>query len=250
MFNIEMQELYKRSFYVIAEVRFQPNAGGQWNPNDFREFAAMHLSKEFETVFWYKDGKPIQGTPEVCFVGSKDWVGMRAYTNKGCADMFTAAIQLAEKLDDFFPGKPHAVKIQQFSDDAVNVEKGARYHISRFALPLSLTKGMDYASLLPMMPARGSTSAPMNEEWQEKIKHSIVSSLKEQLPALKNKHVVADFTNGANWGTPVSKKTNDGKSMLNFMARNLTISLNVMIHRPIQVGTLRSRGYGDLKRIV
>jgi hypothetical protein len=164
--------------------------------------------------------------------------------------MFTVAIELAEKLDEAFPGKPHAVKIQEFSDDAVNVEKGAKYTISRFALPLSLTKGMDYASLLPMMPARGTTSSPMNEEWQEKIKRSIVSGLKEQLPSLKDKHVVVDLPEGAHWGTPVSKKTNDGKSMLNFMARNLTISLNVMIHRPVQVGTLKSRGYGDLKRIV
>lgn len=236
---------------MIAEVRFIPNGGGTWYPTNFRDFVIKNVRDLPEIVLGYENGSPIQSKPDLVFIGSNRFVGMRAYTSEACVTMFESAVKIARALDVAFPGMPHQVKVVHRSD-AVEPLRYASYSISRLVLTSNFIEKHGYQELLLLAPRKGEAPAVLTDQWQELIAEFIRTRLEsdfsEELKGLLKVKVLAPMR----WCTPIAVK-NIGKSDKNrlaFAVRDIKIQLNALISHPVQIGALTSRGYGDLKRII
>lgn len=235
---------------MIAEVRFIPNGGGVWYPTSFRDFVIKNVRDLPEIVLGYENGSPVQSKPDLVFIGSNRFVGMRAYTSEACVTMFESAVKIARVLDVAFPGVPHQVKVVHHSE-AVEPLHYASYSISRLVLTSNFIEKHGYQELLLLAPKKGEAPAVLTDQWQELIAEFIRTRLENEFEELKG-NLKVKVLSPMRWSTPIAVK-NVGKSDKNrlaFAVRDIKVQLNALISSPIQIGALTSRGYGDLKRII
>lgn len=227
---------------MVIELRFKPHGGGVWFADTFRQFAARELQEgKHQDVFWRQDGKPRPGTPEIVFVGTKSWVGLRAYTASGGRAAALAAIDLARALDRCYPGAAHHVDILEFQD-GLDVDEWTLYSVRRLAIPRNKTRKHYDEWLRKGAPPEGSSKAPLDPSLHGVVTDVALAGLRERYPEAKwtvRPHGELMV------GTPV---TVGGE--LCFTVRDLSIWLPNRLRAPLQIGALRSRGFGDLRRIV
>lgn len=234
------------------EIRYRPNGGGNWMPDTFREFVAKQLGGDADPrVFWRgKDGKPLPGGARITFVGTQKWVGLRivgaSQSEDFRANSVTAlehANAIAIALDNQFGGL-HRPEIKS-GEHSVTERDYTRYHIRKLVLPRKLCR-RKREDLLAALPPRGSgEQRQVQPEYLEILKETILKGLREEFPEEKGL-----FLNGMKWnknemprwGAPLSVN-----GELVFNAIDLNFTLPVRIGGPVQVGALRSRGYGDIQ---
>jgi hypothetical protein len=216
-----------------TEIRFRPKGGGVWWGDNFREFAARAVGEAADSRVFARSNSPAQ----VTFVGSKTWVGIRAYGDVG---NHIAALDTAKAvgcaLDAHF-GAAHRAELLT-GEIEVTSERNARYSIRRLVLPRNRTR-KHFDEL--MKASRGHHPAP----------DFIVS----MLPDLVRDGIKEYLRDGAGisgirltdkpvMGTPIMVHGEPA-----FTVANLHFSTS-LITGPIQVGSLRARGYGDVRRIL
>lgn len=233
------------------EIRYRPNGGGDWMPDTFREFVAKQLDGAADPrLFWRtEDGKPLPGAPRITFVGTRKWVGLRI-VGSGSDEEFRAdsvaalkhANAIAVALDAQFGGL-HAPEIKS-GERSVTEKDYTRYHIRKLVLPRKLCR-RKREELIAALPPRGSgEQRQIQPEHLELIKDAILKSLKEEFPedaGLFFNGLKWSETEPPRWGTPLSVN-----GELVFNAIDLNFTLPVRLVGPVQVGALRSRGYGDI----
>jgi hypothetical protein len=196
-------------------------------------------------LFWRDaDGQPLPGTPTITFVGSKNWVGLRAVTDlHSRADRVIAlesALEIARCLDTEFGGQ-HALDVVQ-GERRLEPKTHTTYHIRKLAIPRKRTK-KEADALADLARTKG---VPLSEEHLALVKDVILSSLREAFPDEAMLLINSlTFSSSPVWGTPISVT-----GSLRFVAQDIHFALPHKIIGPVQVGSLRSRGFGDLRQPV
>jgi hypothetical protein len=233
------------------EARYRPNGGGVWSPDTFREFAAGHLDNADSRLFWSKEGKPNPGAPRITFIGSEKWCGIRVVGSPGKAGLdefrndsdiaLRHANQIAVALDKEFGGL-HAVDIVSGEHDVAE-KRYTKYHIRKLMLPRSKCRSMR-DELLKALPERGSKNrAEVQPAYLDLLEATILNGLKEEFPDKAGLFFNGfDWKEPPRWGVPLSVNGD-----LVFNAVDLVFSLPVRITGPVQVGSLRARGFGDIR---
>lgn len=229
-----------------TEIRFRPNGGGPWYPDAFRKFLASKLENRVSPrLFWRgEDGKPLPGSPDIVFIGSRNWVGLRAWADAAASSKpdaviaLESALEIARCLDAEFGGK-HALDIVQ-GERAIEPKNRAVYHIRKLALPRKRTlKEAD--ALADLARTKG---VPLGEAHLALAKEVILAGLRETFPDEAPLFINGlTFLSTPTWGTPVSLG-----GALNYIAQDIQFALPHRVVGPVQVGALRSRGFGDLRQ--
>lgn len=234
------------------EIRYRPNGGGEWMPDTFREFVAKQLDGAADPrLFWRgEDGKPLPGAPRITFVGTRKWVGLRIVgvdarepSENFRIDSIVAlkhANAIALAMDAQFGGL-HAPEIKS-GERSVTERDHTRYHIRKLVLPRKLCR-RKREQLLAALPPRGSgEQRQVQTEHLADLKEAILKGLKEEFP-----EEAGLFFNGLKWSEPPrwgAPLSINGELVFN--AIDLNFTLPVRLGGPVQVGALRSRGYGDI----
>lgn len=240
--------------FMWMEIRYRPNGGGAWMPDTFREFVAKHLDQAADPhLFWRgKDGNPLPGSPRITFAGTRKWVGLRIVGDgnkdghEGFRENSVIALQhanaIAVALDAAFGGL-HAPEIKS-GERSVKEQDYTSYHIRKLVLPRKKCRRMR-EQLLAALPPRGSKEQRhVQTEYLDELKKSILDGLREEFPdeaGLFFSGLRWSESEPPRWGTPLSIN-----GELVFNAIDLNFTLPVRLSGPVQVGALRSRGYGDI----
>lgn len=215
-----------------TEIRFRPRGGGVWWGDSFREFAARAVNDGPGSKSFERKNSPAR----ITFVGGKSWVGIRAY---GDTENHIAALDTAKAvgrdLDARFGGS-HRAEINS-GEIVLDLARLAHYRIRRLVLPRNRTR-KHFAELMKV----SREHLPVPELIAVQIPEIIREGINEYFPGGGVKFVRLD---GAPlMGTPVMVHGEPA-----FTVANLAFSTN-FITGPLQVGSLRARGYGDVRRVL
>lgn len=224
---------------MIHEVRFKPNGGGTWYANSLREFVAKHVkeSKEKERVLWYFNGSPINETPQITFIGSKNWVGIRAYNDEDAIAVYTVASQLAHCLDAAFDGPPHQVNLLRFAEKPSGNSKVMPYYINRLVLSTKLSSKLPKSLLSSIQNGDLTVDEATQEMVTNLINRHAKAFLGDDCP-----FIMLNKDTPMKWGTPIGIKGG-----LRFSLTGIHLLIKNDAFAPIQVGSLRTHGYGDIR---
>jgi hypothetical protein len=224
------------------ECRFRPNGGGLWSGDQFRKFVAAKIGSKNPRLFWRNEsGDPLHGVPFITFVGQKNWCGIRVIGDSTFARdaeiALSAASPIANALDDEFGGL-HTIEVMR-GKLRLDASSPTKYHIRRLALSRCLCRAKR-EEILRELP-RPVAQTAVKDEHLLMIESVIMNDLRQQFQGVYG----FSFLERPLWATPFL-----AGGELVFAVKNISFRIMGRIVGPVQVGSLRARGYGDVKIII
>lgn len=230
-----------------AETRFKMKTNGPPYVDQFRRaLAKLNNAPDSQSgldpihprLFWYgHDGMPLDEVPQVTFVGGKSWIGIRAYNQTDALLLYEEFPKLIRLVNGAYNTRAHV----QFLEGDYDAQSGYRNYQIRSLLPRRYFKHAEGQEIWEALKARDR--AVMEPIARKAIEDGIEAQAERLDIALPYRPQVQDIEIGGLRPLKIKDRR------LNWLFEGVKFKLNLDLKGPWQVGHVRSRGHGDIRRV-